>query len=222
MWLFEEAVVRCVTEWVCSHMFGCLVLPSFPCGSAGWRTHMLAEPLLKTSRRRPQRSLSTSLLSSLPGAVWRITKSHKWAWKRGRRWRVGAFSSAEKQLVSNQRAERDGSSRTATDRQTLRRGACRNPRNCTFPQPSLFQDGENSVSIFSSTSTHPQASICFPPPSILESFPLIQRLFSTALFPHSGSCTRLLQIPLGYFHFWWFPPPPLYPCLFMTVVLRGR
>lgn len=82
-----------------------------------------------------------------------------------------AFSSAEKQLVSNQRAQRDvrrtpPHSRRQTDTLACR-GTYRNPRNCTFPEPSLFQDGESSFSTFSSTPPPPtpRPQSAFLPPS---------------------------------------------------------
>lgn len=189
---------------------------------------MFAEPLLKTSRRRPNARYphrSCRVWRPPCGESQRVT-NESGSLGEGGGCRVGAFSSAVKQLVSNQRAQRRKQPHVRRQTTTLvRRGTCRNLRKLHIPGAESVP-GWRKLFLHlllhnSTTTTHPQASICFPPLSILETFPLTHRLFSSALFPCCGFCTRLLQIPLGYFHFL-VSFSPLRPCLFMTVVLRGR
>lgn len=131
-----------------------------------------------------------------------------------RRRGVGTSTSAEKQLASNRKAPRDGEIEAATRQ-------LRDPRNCTFPEPSLFQDGENSFSFF-----FPTLPPTPRPPSAFLRPPSWSRSLSSIDFSQQPSSPAVDSAPASFkFHsviFVFGDFVPLRLCLFMTVVLRGR
>lgn len=108
------------------------------------------------------------------------------------------------------------SSHTSAHRQTLRYTQA--SRACSFPEPRLLQDGENSPPPPPPT-PRPQSAFLLPPSRsrALSSVDLSQQPSSPAVdsAPASSKLHSVIFI-FGVFFF------SLRPCLFMTVVLRER
>lgn len=149
---------------------------------------MFAEPLLKTSRRRPNARYphrSCRVWRPPCGESQRVT-NESGSLGEGGGWRVEGrrfLLCSETARFKPRSSETEAASHPLTD----------NPRNCTFPELSLFQDGENSSSTFSSTSAPPP-----PTPRPQSAFllsPSWRRSLSPVDFSHQPSSPAVDSAP---------------------------